>query len=133
MSKAVDACQPGSLPVSRHAPVSRACVSSYTNDAVSWHFSVRVQGSHPCYSKFTNIFRFRVSPLVSGGVYCAYLGYIIVLIPKAINYHNDAVSKVGCCNAHSGNVPGHIPLPTPLVARCVRVVTCVVCSLVGCE
>ena len=52
------------------------------------------QGSHPCYSKFTNFFRFRLSPLVSGAVYCAYLGYIIVLIPKAIDYHNDAVGNV---------------------------------------
>ena len=53
-----------------------------------------MQGSHPCYSSFTNFFRFRLSPLVSGAVYCAYLGYIIVLIPKAIDYHNDAVGHV---------------------------------------
>jgi hypothetical protein len=55
---------------------------------------LQLQGSHPCYSKFTNFFRFRLSPLVSGAVYCAYLGYIIVLIPKAIDYHNDAVGNV---------------------------------------
>lgn len=56
--------------------------------------SLQPQGSHPCYSKFTNFFRFRLSPLVSGAVYCAYLGYIIVLIPKAFDYHNDSVGEV---------------------------------------
>lgn len=53
-----------------------------------------VQGSHPCYSKFKNFFTFRLSPLVSGGVYCAYLAYILVLLPKAFDYHNDAVGRV---------------------------------------
>lgn len=36
----------------------------------------------------------RLSPLVSGGVYTAYLAYILVLLPKAFDYHNDAVGKV---------------------------------------
>ncbi len=36
----------------------------------------------------------RLSPLVSGGVYTAYLAYILVLLPKAFDYHNNAVGKV---------------------------------------
>ncbi len=53
------------------------------------------QGSHECYSKFQNFFRFRLSPLVSGFVYTAYLVYILTLLPKAFDYHNNAVAKVG--------------------------------------
>jgi hypothetical protein len=74
-----------------------------------------LQGSHPCYSKFTNFFRFRLSPLVSGAVYCAYLGYIIVLIPKAIDYHNDAVGNVrSLCQNNAVVLQAPVPclLPT---------------------
>jgi hypothetical protein len=62
---------------------------------IIWRFweGITAQGSHPCYSKFKNFFSFRLSPLVSGGVYTAYLAYILVLLPKAFDYHNDAVAK----------------------------------------
>lgn len=55
-----------------------------------------MQGRHPCYSKFKNFFTFRLSPFVSGFVYCAYLVYILTLIPKAFRYKDDAVENVRC-------------------------------------
>lgn len=62
---------------------------------IIWRFweGITAQGSHPCYTPFKNFFTFRLSPLVSGGVYTAYLAYILVLLPKAFDYHDDAVGK----------------------------------------
>lgn len=62
---------------------------------IIWRFweGVTGQGQHECYSKFKNFFNFRLSPFVSGGVYCAYLAYILILIPKAFNYKDRKVEK----------------------------------------
>lgn len=62
---------------------------------ICWRFweGVTAQGSHPIYGKFKNFFSFRLSPLVSGAVYTAYLVYILTLIPKAFDYKNNAVEN----------------------------------------
>ena len=68
-----------------------------------------VQGQHPCYGRFKNFFSFRLSPAVSGGVYTAYLVYILTLIPKAFDYKNDAVENV--------QTPPSLPSPRPGALR----------------
>ena len=57
---------------------------------VTWRFweGITQQGAHPAYGAFKNFFTYRLSPLVSGFVYCAYLAFCATLVPKT--WHNNA-------------------------------------------
>ena len=63
---------------------------------IIWRFweGITGQGSHPAYSRFKNFFSFRLSPLVSGGVYCGYLVYCCTLVPKAFKGEAANVSPL---------------------------------------
>lgn len=71
---------------------------------ICWRFweGITAQGSHPAYSKFKNFFSFRLSPLVSGIVYCSYLIYCCTLVPKTFkNQTEDATQSDFTRSLHS--------------------------------
>ena len=65
---------------------------------VVWRFweGITAQGSHPAYGTFKNFFTFRLSPLVSGFVYCAYLAFCATLVPKTWRNNAQDVRLPSC-------------------------------------
>eukprot|EP00898_Chlorokybus_atmophyticus_P004326 jgi/Chlat1/4895/Chrsp31S00375 len=64
---------------------------------VLWRFweGATGQGTDQNFPKWKNFFKFRVSPLVSGGVYTFYMGYVLYIIATK-HKHDDKTDKQDC-------------------------------------
>lgn len=72
-----------------------------------WRFweGVTGQGSDDTFGKFKNFFKYRLSPFVSGCVYCAYGAFCCSLIPK-IKHLDDAAHSSGFPQSLAGSGGG---------------------------
>ena len=95
-----------------------------------WRFweGITRQGAHEAYSKFKNFFSFRLSPLVSGVVYLAYLAFCATLVPKtwhdnAQNVRSAPSQMVVCsCQAHAlDSLMLQVTFAFPVPGRCAAI------------